>query len=266
MNSDERLLELFNRSNNPPKEFTKKNIRFDNPTPITIESEGGADTKMVVDGIPGFGYYNGVEVTYRRIPLQDFLAGTTVRSIKPITMAEFVGQLNAVYGTYVELRVEDLEDFEIPAIAQDETVVISLKARAESTGFVGEQDISYTYGRPLLNQVILNTKLDVLSFIGVRNTEPFKSALHISWGIDFTSVRDALKLKANGLVTDWEALQTAAQFFGFPAWVEGPMVDISTASDPKANPKFDRVVIQRNVTSPGMKGDLYFHYNLFDEV
>lgn len=266
MNSDERLLELFNRSNTPPKEFTKKNIHFDNPVPIPVEGEGGNDTRMVVDGIPGFGYYNGVEVTYKRIPLQDFLAGVTVRSIQPITMADFVSQLNALYGTYVELRVDDLEDFEIPVINQDESVTILLKAKAESTGFVGEQEIEYTYGRPLLNQVVLNTNLDVLRFLNVGPTEPYRSATHISWGIDCTSLRDAIKPNAKGLPTDWEALQAAAQFFGWPAWVQGVVTDISTASDPKANPKFDRVVVQRNVISPGMKGDLYFHYNLFDEV
>lgn len=265
MDSNERLLELFNRSNNPPKEFTNRNILLHNPVPQPV-GESGSDTRMVVDGIPGFGYYNGVEVTYKRIPLSDFLAGTTVRSITPITMEGFIGQLNALYGTYIELRVEDLEEFEIPEIAQDETVAISLKAKAESIGFVGEQEVSYTYGRPMLNQVVLNTDLDVLSYIAVKNTEDFKSALHITWGIDFTSLRDAIKPQGNGRMTDWVALQEAAQFLGIPPWAEATVTDISTASDPKANPKFDRVVIQRAVVSGGMKGDLYFHYNLFDEV
>lgn len=260
MKGFETLLGLLNKANVPPKEFTGKNIRMGVPVDDAASAGG---TKIMVEGIPGFGYYNEVEVEYRRVPLTEYLGeDAVVRSIVPLTKDALMVQLNAVYD--LELSLEDLEDFEIPSVGLNESATITLTAKNASIGFKGIQGVTYTYGRPLLTQAITSRDLAVLKF--VIPDSAYKSALHITWGKDFTSVRDAIKLKSDSMVSDWDALQTACQFLNIPAWTQGRCIDIPTSGDPFANPAFDRVVIQRNVSSGGMVGDLYFHYNLFDEV
>ena len=260
MKGFETLLGLLNKANVPPKEFTTTNLRVGVP----VEDAGAAGgTKIMVEGIPGFGYYNEVEVEYRRVPLTEYLGeDAVVRSITPLTKDALMVQLNAVYD--LELTLDDLEDFEIPPVGLNESATITLTAKNASIGFKGIQGITYTYGRPLLEQVITNRDLAQLRF--VIPDSAYKSALHMTWGKDWTSVRDAIKPNKDRLYSDWDALQAACQFFGIPAWVQGHITDTPTSGDPLANPAFDRVVIQRTVSSSGMIGDLYFHYNLFDEV
>lgn len=258
MKSFDKLLELLNLANVPPKEFTGKNLRLGSPT---VSEGASTNTKVMVEGIPGFGYYNEKEISYTRIPLTEYLTNTTVRSIVPLTKEAFMIQLNAVYD--LELSLEDLEEFVIPEITLNDSVAIDLTAAASSIGFQGFAQVTYTYGRPLIESVIIVRDLTVLKFV-IPNSS-YLSALHMTWGKDFTSVRDAIKVK-NSTYTDWDALQVACQFLNIPVWGKGNIIDIPTSADPLANTAFDRVVIQRSVVSAGMLGDLYFHYNLFDEV
>ncbi|MNR57901.1 hypothetical protein D3C85_1787670 [compost metagenome] len=87
-----------------------------------------------------------------------------------------------------------------------------------------------------------------------------------TWGIDFTSIRDAIK-PVNGKYTDFTKVQVACTYFGIPAWAEGSITDNATSAVPDSNQAFDRVVIQKNVYGWGaLKGDIYLHYNNLDEV
>lgn len=261
MDSSDKIRQLAEEANNPPKPFTAVNVLTG---AVSIAVGQDYNTRLVLNGKPGKGYYGPAEVFYDRIDLATMDNSLVIRTTKvPLTPEMMVTLLNGVFNLWT--TVEDFGDIPIPLVEKEgDTDAVLLTANPESIGFIGENFFTFEYGRSELSAVVTNRNLTVLKHpIPVGN---MLSARMLTWSRDFTSLRDAIKVTKEGKYTDWDAVQVACATYGIPAWVEGPIVDKPTSDVPDSNPLFDRVVIQSNVGSPRMSGSVYLHYNILEEV
>lgn len=258
MDSAEKIRGLITELNPAPVDFTDKTIFFHDP----VVEEGERNTTLLVEGIPGRGYYGTQSVHYKRVALETVYRATPVRSALPLTPQLVLDLFNAASGTW--LTLEDVEPFTPPVLQDGETGSVTLTAVPLSLGFTGSVVVDLEYGRSWLDAVVTSRTLRVL-----KHPTPVTyklSARMLTWSKDFTSLVDAIKPNKTGDYNDWDKLQAACADMGIPTWVKGKITDQATSAVPDANPLFHRVVVQKNASSNGMVGDLYFHYNNLDEV
>jgi hypothetical protein len=259
--SQTELLKEINLANTPLRPLNTLNVTFDVPT---AETGDDYNTRVTVLAVPGRTYINQVDVLYKRIVLADIAPDAQVRSTEPFTKESIISLLNATFQMF--LSVEDLEDFTPPTLQLNETASLTLTAKPESLGWLGSFDVEFMYGRTLLDSIVGLRYLPVLT----HPTDPKlgkKSARVLTWGKDFTSLRDSMLPDiATGTYKDYAAFSTACGALEIPPWTKGPCSDNATSAIPDSNQAFDRVVIQSAIQSSGMSGDLYFHYNTFDKV
>lgn len=257
MDSSQKLLELINETNDVLKPLTMVNVKFTGIVP-----SAGEDTVLTVTGVAGRGYSGSVDLTYRRISLEEMVGGVTVRSPDALTPEGFLELLNNAYSLFI--TTIDVGAIEIPTLGEGESGQITLTADPESLGYFGEATITLEFGKSWLDQVIGRRNLNEL-------THPIRisylqSARMMTWSKDFTCVRDAIKPNKTREYTDWPTLQKACASMGIPSWAPRYIADYSTAAIPDANPAFDRVVIQSDVGDARMRGRIYLHYNVLEEI
>lgn len=259
MDSADKLRQLLNADQLPPKEFTERNLTIHVPS----SDDGGTEwnTKVELQGIPGKGYYGTDEVFYKRIPLDQIDHNTPLRTDKVLTPELIVDLTNKTLGLW--LTVDDIEAFTPPVIGDGETGSVTLTAVPGSIGFIGSIEMTIEYGRAWLDIAISTKNLTVLTH--PIKVDYRKSARMLTWSKDFTSLRDSIAV-VKGRYADFAKLAAACSTMQIPAWSEGFIADYATSAIPDANPLFDRVVIQRNAQSAMMVGDLYFHYNVLEEI
>lgn len=259
MDSKDKILELLNRTNEPFKLITKKNVDMFNVVAVDIE---GPTTRITLDSVPGRGFTGSVEVEYRRLDLGQIADGITVRSLNPMTPKIVVDLVNSALGLF--LTVDDLGPFATPNPTEGEVTQVMIEALPEAPGFIGSATINIEYGRTWLDHVVANRSLPELrhpiSLVGWR------CARMMTWNKDFTSLRDAIKPTVRGYYTDWPRLQQACIAMGLPTWSQDRIVDLAVKDVPSANQAFDRVVIQSTMWNGSMLGQIYLHYNVLEEV
>lgn len=258
MDSAEKLRQLLNDQQLPPKLFTERNLIMRIP-----EADAGEEwnTKLELEGIPGRGYIGTDEVFYKRIPLNLIERVTPLRSVDPLTPQLVIDLFNASTGAWLVL--DDLEDFTPPALEDGDSGSVTITAKSTSLGFTGSANINLEYGRSWLDSVVYSRNLPVMKHPIAVDWR--KSARMLTWSKDFTSLRDSL-LPVKGRYADWPTFSAACAEMGIPSWGEGGITDNPTSAVADANPLFQRVVIQRNAVSGEMYGDLYFHYNILEEI
>lgn len=259
MDSADKIRALINEANLPPKAFTARNLRLQTPE---VNVGDGYNTRLEVGGIPGRGYYNNSEVFYRRIDLGIVVRTTPLKTTAPLTQELVIDLLNAACGLF--LTLDDVEPFDVPDIVTEGVGSVTLVATPLSLGFTGTLTFDLEYGRSELDSVVGARSLPVLRH--PIDVDTRMSARMMTWSKDFTSLRDALVVNKTGDYTDWSAVQAACLLLGIPAWDKGKIADYATSAVPDANPLFDRVVIQRGASGPRIVGDIYFHYNLLEEI
>lgn len=260
--STTKILDEVNEVNLPKYPLVDDlNVNLLNVAPIEAED---ANTVLTIQAKPGRSYTGEVEIRYKRLDLSAILAGADLRSTEPFTEQMIIDLLNTQFQLF--LTLEDFEDFDPPALELDQSATLTLVAKADSRGFYGSAEIDLMYGKTLLESVVGSRTLREFNHpdVGISG---FKSARMMTWGQDFTSLRDAIKPKAVTLLySDWTALQAACTYLRIPSWKEGTIQDYPTSEIADSNQSFDRVVIQRNVSSSEMRGDVYLHYNNLEEV
>lgn len=258
--STSKIIEELNVLNMPPKTFTDINISLQDIEVIDTET---ANTKLTVKSVPGRGYVNNVDIYYKRLVLGDIIQDADVRSLEDFTPASVVKLLNGAFGLF--LTVDDFEPFTPPTVANGESEDLVLTAKPDSRGFIGSAVINLTHSKAFLDSIVGIKILPVRNHPDVVNSR--MSARMVTWDVDFTSVRDAIKPTNPGQrYTDWAALQTACSYLGIPGWNEGVITDYPTSAIPDSNPRFDRVVVQTGFYSDQMIGPMYLHYNILEEA
>lgn len=253
--SSEKLIDLLNTEFTPQKEFSDKNLRFELPAE---EVTADYNTKMMVKGVPGKGYYGSVELKYRRVPLSAIGDGVELRKEGQLTLEEICEMLNSSRNTFIS--VEELEDVVIPPLVAGDAHVITLTAKAGSIGWTGSQDITIRFGRPYLSVMIARNSLAAITPPGERYDVP--AAWALLYYQDFTAFRDSLAIDPKtGRFVDATPVHAVTHKLGIPSWAEAWPGDYPTSAVPESNQAFDRVVVQSFVGSGQMTGPIYFHYN-----
>lgn len=257
-----RLLSEANEKNQPKRPLTLINITPQVPVPL--EGNEKHNTQVTIDGVPGRIYVGSQTLLYKRISLTEVLDGLQLRNVVPFTTQMVLDMVNTQMGLFITL--DDLEPFTPPELALNETAALTLVSKPSSFGFLGSVEIELKYGRTLLESVIGIRLLKLFSHPNNPDLNK-QSGRMVTWGIDFTSLRDSLKVNPlTRSYTDWETFQSACIYLQIPSWNKGIITDNATASVPDSNQAFDRVIIQTAVNSAYILGPLYFHYNLLDEV
>lgn len=257
-----RLLSEANEKNQPKRPLSLINISPQAPVPL--EGNEKHNTQVTIEGVPGRTYVGSQTLLYKRISLTEVLADLQLRNIVPFTTQMVLDMVNTQLGLFI--TIDDLEPFTPPELALNETAALTLVSKPESFGFVGSVEIELMYGRTLLESVIGIRLLKL--FAHPNNPDLNKqSGRMMTWGVDFTSLRDSMKVNPlTRSYTDWATFQSACIYLQIPAWNQGIIVDQPTSAVPDSNQDFDRVIIQTSVNSAYILGPLYFHYNLLDEV
>lgn len=261
-NSIARLLNEANEKNAPKRPLSLINITPQ--TPVVLEGNEKFNSAVTIEAVPGRVYVGQQTLLYRRISLPEALEDLQLRNIVPFTPEMVIEMVNRQLGLFI--TADDLEPFTPPELELNETAVLTLVSKPESFGFVGSVEIELMYGRTLLESVIGIRLLDLFKH---PDSPAFakQSGRMVTWGIDFTSLRDALKVDPKTVsYSDWATFQSACLYMGIPAWFQGTIVDYPTSAIDDCNKDFDRVVVQQAVASSSILGPLYFHYNLLDEV
>jgi len=261
-NSITRLLNEANEKNVPKRPLSLINITPQ--APVVLEGNEKFNSAITIEAVPGRVYVGQQTLLYKRISLTEALEDLQLRNTVPFTSEMVIEMVNRQLGLFI--TPEDLEPFTPPTLELNETKTLTLVSRPESFGFIGSVEIELMYGRTLLESIIHIRLLDLFK----HPDDPAlakKSGRMLTWGIDFTSLRDALKVDpATATYTDWTTLQSACLYMGIPSWFQGSIVDYPTSAIDDCNKDFDRVVVQQAVVSSSILGPLYFHYNLLDEV
>ena len=261
-NSITRLLAEANQKNNPKRPLSLINVKPNAPEPLVGDER--FNSKIKIDAVPGRTYVGTQTLLYKRIDISEALSDAQLRSVEPFTVQSVIDMVNRQFGLF--LIEDDLEPFTPPSLALDESKSLTLVSKSGSFGFMGSVEIDLKYGRTLLESVVIIRLLPLFE----HPDDPLKgirSARMMTWGIDFTSLRDSIKVDpVTNSYADWATFQTACLYLGLPAWTQDTIVDKATTEVPDSNPAFDRVVVQANVSNVDITGPLYFHYNLLDEV
>lgn len=253
--SSDKLRQLLNDTFSPQKVITDKNVLFQTPV---VENGDDYNTSLKIVGVPGKGYYNSVDIKYRRIDLAELGEDVEILKEGQLTIEEICIYLNN--GLAAFLTPDDLEPVTIPNLTVGQSDYITLVAKADSYGWIGSVIIALYYGKPPLNIALGRNTLPTLLPPGDRTDYP--SAWAMLYYQDFTAIRDALVINpTTGTYTDRLVVQALVSKLGIPGWIEDSPKDYSTSVVPGSNPDFDRVVVQDYIGSNEMYGPLYLHYN-----
>lgn len=272
--SEQKLTDLLNVTNLPPKLFDVTRLTYGTPEAVTGQAD--YDTQVLASAIPGMGYYGDQLINYTRIDLSVLETQVNLFSLNGFTMDSIVSMLNAQFATF--LTTGDLVPATIPPLSAGQFETVRLFADPSSIGWQGQVDITITYGKPQLNAVVGQKTVNALKW----RDYPYRSGLEMPWNTDFTPMRDSIKPTLYGKAyygfADYETLSDICTKLGFP-WFPPPNVneqvgDYATTSPQAAgsNTAFDRVVIYGPIWSGffnvmnGFDGYFYFHYNNFDKA
>lgn len=267
--SGDKLIILLNETFNPPKLFSDQRISFG--VPVAVEDASDYNTVVDASAIPGMGYYGDAEIHYTRVDLSR-IGNVTIRSLNPFTLEYIVSVLNAQFNAFLD--VKDLQPVTIPDVPVGGAVSLVLTADSASLGWIGQVSVSLSHDKPTLDSVINPKALSVQQ--SNLPSDGHLNAVALMYNVDFTSYRDALRLKQGidaGLpiwgFTDYPAIADVCKRIGIPgipnaAW-NAQLRDVATNQHPMANPKFDRVVVMDYVQGGiYFPGPLLFHYNLLE--
>lgn len=249
-------------------------INLENPSlPIAIDVgdlyfgkiRAGSEDRIIAPAAPMYHtlYEGYVDLSYKRVDL-----GAVFSGIVPIIQDTGQGSLhlllpsiNKALGT--NFQAEDFLDAKIDWVGSGEQVNLRLTARPNSLGYQGSFIVRFIRIRPQLSDVIGTKELVVLRH-PVTPGEGNLSLAMETWGIDFSDHWKVLGTQnyywAN--ITPMRAVMAELGYANWPqGTLENPVKAYATADRPEANKAFSTVVIQKNVTIDGKRGDAYFHYN-----
>lgn len=265
--------ELITSANPLAKPFTAENLIFGKPS--VLLNNQSSNTKVNVRGVDQVDYDGQVAIEYNRLDIGVLFNGSYRAEFEALgasNLHRLLPALNQALGT--NFTDKDLQNVDLTTLGQGDQVTIELRAKPGSVAFTG-------FTRILFNRkiVILSDFVTVTEFSELNHPDPIiegsRSAGLLTWGQDFTLIREKLRVypySYNYRGGWWyhDQLQAAlAEFYGIEAWPNNNpgtqetsrIYDLATGQVPKANPEFQRVVVQTGIRTNGYSGTAYFHYN-----
>lgn len=209
-------------------------------------------------------YEGYVKFRYKRLNLSQAFGTSrpTLRDIGYPSLHQLLPVINKALG--VNLNAADVIDTKIDWLGNNENINIQITATAESLGYEGGFVITFTRVRPMLTRVIGNKVMDVQKH-PINPILNVQSLSMVTFSMDFTGEDAALQIwTATGLWWNYWGLNAMMAARGFPNWPQakrGDVMGYATKDLPEANKDFTNVIVQKDVTLAGYKGDAYFHYN-----
>lgn len=280
------LLDAINAQNSLTIKLT--DIVFSAPKDIRGTEKGtttGKNTQIKVSAAPVGSTWSGKKnVYYNRLSLADLpvLLGTTIaigasmESIHPALTG-----LNNRYGFVFD--TDDLEDSEIEWNPDGLTGTVLLKAKADSLGWVGQQQFSVVKGDESLESSVTTNVLTGLKYpngqMGSETPTSIMAQVY-SYPFDFTKYQAALmamtpQVISGQVLTDMTNLlkditatawvATTASTFGL-AGAEILSVGLNDAVAMPTNVKYKYVlVLKLPATTTNITGNLYLQFNDLDD-
>lgn len=265
--------ELITNANPTAKPFTAENLIFGKPS-VLLNNPAG-NTKVNVRGVDQVDYDGQVAIYYNRLDIGTLFNGSyraEFTALGKSNLYRLLPELNSALGT--NFTEKDLVDVDLRTLGQGDQVTLELRAKPGSVAFTG-------FTRILFNRkiVMLSDFVTVREFAELLHPDPIlegsASAGLLTWGQDFTLVKQHMRVipwwaNYRGQWYTLQAFQDAlAEFYGIEAWPQNPggatetsrLYDLPTTQVPKANPEFQRVVVQTGIRTNGYSGTAYFHYN-----
>lgn len=208
------------------------------------------------------GYTGYVTFDYQRINLTTSFGDLKpeISAVGANTLHDMLPIVNKIFG--LDLVPDDVIDVDVTATTPGSQIFIRVTASAVSLGYTGEFIFKYTRERPTLSVVIATVNLNALKHY--KDPADGKMSLEMQmYDFDFTPYKSSLQLNY-GTWRNLGAVQAIIGDYGFSTWPGAQiftMGDYSTKDLSYANKKYDRVVVQPNVSIDGFVGLGLFHYN-----
>jgi hypothetical protein len=250
-------LSQLNAANNPAIPFTKENLFFGKPA---INPDGTSTVPCV--GVLSSEYSLYSSFKFRRINLSKaFDSAPVVKAVVAETIHEMLPAISRELG--LTFTANDIVDGAMTIMNPGEEANIVLKALPKSLGYTGSFIIRYLRTRQMLSNAVKNTVLDELKHLP-EIPEDKRSLEMAMYSMDFTANKADLRTWGSYWY-DYNRVKLVAEANGFPNWpspIVNGVADYATKDYPLANPAFDRVIVQKEVSIDGFSGDGFFHYNL----
>ncbi len=260
--SKERMYVVLNDTFVPPKEFNDKRLRFSTPT---VVDKYDRNTMVTIYGIPGKGYYGEVDVYYNRVDVSELLYRFKFKTNIAFNKKNIVES----FTNYVQedFTLDDFSDFETVSLANGDVLDTSIDINPDSLQWIGTLALTLENGLPELETAVGRKSVGLFEHPNPEYRKRYGRML--GWNVDFTGALDIIGpfkgpddgIRRRSNYTDWAAVRRLTATLGWPAWIEGNIVDLPTSQVPEANPKFERVIVQSSGTSGSMRAPIYFHYN-----
>lgn len=265
--------ELITSVNPVAKPFTAENLIFGKPS--VILNDPSANTQVNVRGVDQVDYDGQVQIRYNRLDIGVLFGGTYRAEFEALgasNLHRLLPALNQALGT--NFTPKDLENIDLKTLGQGDQVTLELRAKPGSVAFTG-------FTRVLFNRkiVILSDFVTVREFTELNHPDPIidgsRSAGLMTWGQDFTLIKQHMRIipwwaqYRGQWYTHTAFAEALAEFYGIEAWPQNPadpketstVIDYATSQVAKANPEFQRVIVQTGIKTNGYSGTAYFHYN-----
>lgn len=258
--SKDLVLGLINQNNTPPKPITKDNLYFGRPK---MDADGITSIVPTV-AVLGSEYTGYANFSYRRINLSKVFDDRPVfRAVGASTLHRMLPDINRFLG--LNFTTDDVQDTDVQMVLGGEEVNIYLNALPTSLGYTGSFIIRFLRQREMLSKVVADRHL--LQLRHVHDPADAKVSMEMTmYNMDFSNDRDAIAVDSpNSYWLSLAKVQDLMRANGFNSWpapAANSVKDVSTKSEPRANPNYDRVVIQKDVNMGDYFGDAFFHYNL----
>lgn len=244
--------------------------------PAVVEDDSaGTNTTILITSKDLQSTYDGqVTVRYRRLKLTDLptLIPLTIKVNNPTTTMQVAERLNQLYG--LKFTEDDIVSTPIDLSGTNGAGVVTLVAKANSLGWIGQVDVTVAQGAIPIGDKILVTNLPGLYMPNRDDTKPFGEVYSIFRDLSpWSAGMNALALGTANL-QDLAAILVSATG---DAWVtsgsaryslDGATIAFNdvTSGDPRLKTNYERAVIVNLSTnlSLGLSGSLLLHYNLPD--
>lgn len=265
------LFDSINANQNPLVPLTPDNVIVSDAVPV-----GDGSTMTVrLRGVQNRGYNKKtLEVSYAPLSLTRLFGGTytpKVTLLSQSTLHRLLPTLNEFLG--LKLTPTDVEDIELSSYGQQVVVDLTVTAKSTSTFYTGSVDITLDRRWLLLEEVV---DQHLPSF---QHPDPViagrDSVGLLTWGLDFTSIRhflgvDETAANFRGAFADMDGLKEQLRaLYGIPDWPDNrdsndpdaTLRVFNTEEVDRANPNFQKVIVQTGINYNKLLGTAYFHYN-----
>lgn len=248
------------------------NATFGVPKAITPKTADDPNTEITLRGRQGRGYIGVQTYRYKRLSLNDIFKNMVPQVTGPnaygyltsvAKKTAFAQNLNGRYG--LNLVSDDIPDQYI-YLNINNTVRV-LPTCVQYTGTITFMSV---LGKNNLEELVLNDILPIMVH-PIDITLGKRCATILGYGVDFTEDPQVMTSIVNGSMSvgtnvtsgfsdNLVALMVSRGLPSFD-YTGAKVTRRTTAQEPRANKRFDNVLVITNVTDPQVAGDWLLHYN-----